>query len=184
MRFFGGTATSITLAGTPVSGPSIGLPGASDVTQPGSLALISAPQVPGASVAASPGSFALLINSNISLPSTPASALAGAMGTQRFEPKAAYVDAEDTWRARVSCCELCPPSAQAPPAINLAMPFKDLKRDLVYGQSSIRKHAGSKLISSLRSWPTTCRSRCSADCMRWRQVSPPAVLSRSSQPFR
>jgi hypothetical protein len=31
-----------------------------------------------------------LYNSNISLPSTPASALAGAMGTQRFELEAAY----------------------------------------------------------------------------------------------
>ena len=84
-------AQASTAAGTPVSAPAIGLSGAVSGSQPGSVALISATQLAGASVTASGGAIALFIASNVALPSTPCSALAGAIGAQRFEPEAAYI---------------------------------------------------------------------------------------------
>jgi hypothetical protein len=45
--------------------------------------------------------------------------------------------------------------------------FKELKGDLAIRPVFHQEHAGSKLISSLRSWPIACRSRCSVACMPW-----------------
>jgi transposase len=47
--------------------------------------------------------------------------------------------------------------------------FRNLKGDLAIRRSAIRTSAGSKLISSLPSWRTACKSRYNVVCMPWRR---------------
>ena len=61
--------------------------------------------------------------------------------------------------------------------------FKNLKGDLAIRPIFHQTSVGSKLISSLPSWPTACRSHCSDACMLCTGL-PRAALSRNSPPFR